>query len=327
MNTIFYRDFIFEATKITFFCLFISGIFKLVGASDETLLVVFNMSVMSAAATFSPEKKKLHHILLGSVIIVISIVLAGLIGFYTPLLSKILIIIYAGLAFLLPKSKAKVNIFMTGAVMFLIFSSLPFNLNIALKYFAYGIIVIILFTLLFWIANLKNHISKEDKSEGNKINALIAVSALSLAWLASYLLQIYSSISHLYWIGLTVIVVIQGAQHKNIKTAFIRIIVNFFGAIIIVLLYNYLMPINFWFNFASLVLFLFFIFALAFSYIWRTLFIEMFVLGFTHLFGSYQDIIALDRIILTTIGGLLVIFSTIFFYSIFNLFNKKSFLR
>lgn len=328
MNNINYRFFINEATKITLFCIFITGAFKLVGASNSTLLIIFNMAVMSAAATFSPDKKELNDTILGSSIMVISIVLGGLIGFYAPTLSELLSIIYAGLAFLLPKTKIKTNIFVTGAVMFLIFSSLPFSFSLAIKYSVYGTIVVILFSTLTWTVNLKLHkfirySSKEEISVGNKINASIAVSALVLAWLVSYILKEYSSISHLYWIGLTILVVIQGAQQKNIHTAIKRIAVNFTGAIIIVLLFNYVIPTDFWVNFILLTTFLFLIFALGFSYVWRTLFIEMFVLGFTHLLGSYREFIAFDRVILTTIGGVLVISTTLVSYYLFNLFSNR----
>ena len=216
------------------------------------------------------------------------------------------------LAFLVPKTKIKTNIFVTGAIMFLIFSSLPFSFNLAIKYFIYGAVVVILFSAVTWGVNLKLHkhvrySSKDELSSGNKINASIAVSALVLAWLISYILKQYSSISHLYWISLTILVVIQGAQQKNIHTAMKRILINFIGAIAIILLFNYVIPTGFWVNFILLTAFLFLIFALGFSYVWRTLFIEMFVLGFTHVLGSYHVFIALDRIILTTIGGGLVI--------------------
>ena len=42
-----------------------------------------------------------------------------------------------------------------------------------------------------------------------------------------------------------------------------------------------------------------------------TLFIEIFVLGFTHLLGSFHNVIAIDRIILTFIGGGIVILITL----------------
>jgi len=315
MKNISYRYFILEAIKITIFCLLVTGFFTLIGSSNADILIVFNMAVISAAATFSPEKKALSHVMLGSTVVVLSIILGGLAGFYIPTLARLFSIVYAGLAFLLPKTKIKTNIFVTSAVMFLIFSSLPFNWDHGLQYLLNGIIVIIIFTIMTWVFNLKIHANephdKDSESEGNQMSALVAVIALSLAWLISYLLKIHTTMSHLYWVGLTVLVVIQGSQQKNIITAIRRIGVNAFGALMIVLLFNYIMPTDFWINFTALVLFLFLIFALGFSYVGRTLFIEMFVLGFTHLLGSYHNVIALDRVILTTIGGILVIATTL----------------
>ena len=63
------------------------------------------------------------------------------------------------------------------------------------------------------------------------------------------------------------------------------------------------------------------IFCMGFSYIYRTLFIEMFVLGFTHLLGEYHMVLAEDRVILTLIGGIIVILVTVFAYSIIKLVN------
>ena len=59
MNNTDYRFFIHESIKITLFCLLVTGIFKLLGASNDSLLIILNMAVMSAAATFSPDKKSI----------------------------------------------------------------------------------------------------------------------------------------------------------------------------------------------------------------------------------------------------------------------------
>ena len=56
MNKINYKSFILEAVNITAFCLIATYLFKLLGASNNTLLILFNMAVMSAATTFSIEK-------------------------------------------------------------------------------------------------------------------------------------------------------------------------------------------------------------------------------------------------------------------------------
>ncbi len=126
MGNTHYSTFAWEACKITLFCMVVIGIFKLLGADDNTLLIAFNMAVMSSAATFSVEKKHLRHVVLGSSVIVFSIAIGGILGDYFPLAAKLLTTLYAGLAFYLPKVKYKINIFVTGSVMFLIFTALPF---------------------------------------------------------------------------------------------------------------------------------------------------------------------------------------------------------
>lgn len=314
-----YKAFLFEAVKITFFCLLVTGLFALLGAKNNTLLVVFNMAVMSAAATFSVDKKHLNHVALGGAVIIISIIAGGIIGFYYPLLAKLLTILYAGLAFYLPKTKSQVNIFATSAVMFLIFSSLPFNLMGGIWYALAGAIVYVIFVGFYLLFDYVNQIKNKErinseKIENNHMTAIIAVLSLTLAWRISYVLSIYFQFSHLYWIELTALVIIQGSQQKTIQTSIKRILVNTFGAVIIVLLFNYVMPADFWLNFGMLVLFLFLIFFLSFSYVGRTLFIELFVLGFTHLLGDYQNAIAMDRVILTLIGGTIVILVTLIAY-------------
>lgn len=323
MSDTHYPTFAREAFKITLFCVFVTGLFKLFGAVNDTLLIVFNMAVMSSAATFSVEKKHLQHVILGGTVIVISIVAGGIIGNYLPLWAKLLTILYAGLAFYLPKTKHKTNIFVTGAVMFLIFTALPFNWHNGAQYALDGAVVVIIFIAFYWI--FERHQKAESsrtlsgqQSHRNHITAMIAMMSLILAWVANYLIHSYFTLSHLYWIGLTALVVIQSSQRKTIQTSLKRILVNTAGAIITVILFGYIIPPVFWINLAVLVLFLFLIFFLGFSYAGRTLFIELFVLGFTHLLGNYQNVLAYDRVILTLIGGAIVIMATLVIHFIDN---------
>lgn len=310
-----HRYFILEAIKITLFSLGITGFFKIMGANDDTILIVFSMAVLSAAATFSPQKEQARHIALGSMTILMSIIVGGLTGFYAPAFAKIMTIIYACLAFLLPKTKIKLSLFIMGAVMFLIFSALPFDLKAAMHYLIDGAFVGVLYSMLTHLFDTKIHrYQKEYEIQWlteQKIASLIALISLLMAWVISYFLAQYSHISHLYWISLTVMLVIQGCTQQNISIAIKRILINCVGAVFIVLLFNYLIPETFWPNFFMLVFFLFFIFALGFSYLYRTLFIEMFVLGFSHMLGDYQTAVAIDRVILTIIGGVLVIVNTL----------------
>jgi uncharacterized membrane protein YccC len=196
--------------------------------------------------------------------------------------------------------------------MFLIFTAFPFNLTDGMWYALDGLIVFSIFVgfyLFFEYTKISTYkeIIHNDQIDNNHVTAMIAVLSLILAWFISYILSIYFHFSHLYWIGLTALVIIQSSQQKSIKTSIKRILVNAFGAIFIVILFNYIMPPNFYANFVLLVLFLFLIFSLSFSYIGRTLFIELFVLGFTHLLGDYKNAVAVDRVILTLMGGMIVI--------------------
>lgn len=321
MSNTHYPTFAREAFKITLFCIFVTGLFKLFGAADDTLLIVFNMAVMSSAATFSVEKKHLRHVVLGGSVIVISIVAGGIIGNYFPLWAKLLTILYAGLAFYLPKVKYKTNILVTGSVMFLIFTALPFNWRQGAQYSLDGLVVVIVFVAFYALFERTQKAEpakalNEQQSYRNHITAMIAVISLILAEVTSYLLSIHFQLSHLYWIGLTALVVIQSSQRKTIQTSLKRILVNTAGAIITVGLFGYLIPPVFWINLAVLILFLFLIFFLGFSYTGRTLFIELFVLGFTHLLGNYQNVLAYDRVILTLIGGAIVIIATLMIYFI-----------
>lgn len=315
MKEINYKSFVIESIKITAFCLAVTGLFFVFGAARDTLLIVFNMCVMSAAATFSIGQKHIRHIMLGSAVVISSIIVGGLLGFYVPNIAKVTTILYAGFAFYLSKKQYQLNIFVTSAVMFLIFSALPFDLNTGLWYALDGFIVLIFFVGFYSLfedkkfTNIKQKINHEVIEHNHK-SAIIAVLSLILAWIISAVLSIYVQFSHAYWIGLTALVIIQGARQKTLRTSIKRILVNAVGAIIIVVLFNYIMPTTFWVNFILLVVFLFLIFSLGFSYVGRTLFIELFVLGFTHLLGSYQNTVALDRVVLTLIGGSIVMFAT-----------------
>ncbi len=320
MQSIQYRIFLLEAVKITLFCLFIVGCFKFIGADNSTLLITFNMAVMSCAAVFSTEKKRLSQLLYGSLVIVLSILLGGVCGFYTPCLAQFAIILYATLAFLLTKSRFSTNLFATGAVMFLIFTSLPFDWQLAWHYTLFALPLIVILLGFYWIFDRKIYKNSVQPlilpSQNSVITAVIAALALIGAAICSDFLKNYTALSHLYWIGLTALVVIQGSQSRMIKTSLIRIIVNACGALFIVLLMTYVIPDSFLINFSLLSVFLFLIFALGFSYIARTLFIELFVLAFTHLLGNYHNSVAFDRVILTLIGGALVILATLLTYGL-----------
>jgi len=295
-----------------------TAFFKLIGASNNTLLILFNMAVMSAAATFSIEKKSVSHVALGSAIIIISIILGGIFGFYFFYPSQIITIVYAALAFYLSKTQNQKSIFVSGAAMFFIFTALPFNIHYAILYLLDGGILWIIFIFFNMLLDKKKQLLVPEKFTHNNESALIVTLSLVIAFCVAYYLKNHFHFSYVYWIGLTILMIIQSAQGKTIATSLKRILVNTVGALFIVFLFNYVMPAEFWINFSLLVVFLFLIFALGFSYFLRTLFIELFVLGFTHLLGKYQNFIAFDRIMMTMIGGIIVILSTLFIYFLYS---------
>jgi len=316
-----YKIYISEAVKITLFCLIVTALMALIGADQKAILVIFNIAVMSCAVTFSPEKKHLVRVFEGGIVTTLSIIAGGVLGFYIPNIAQVLIIVYAALAFLLPRNKERTILYVNAALMFLLFTSFPFDIKKAFEYLLYSIplilVLVIHYRLFDRIIYARSAKPNPNNWEQKEISALTAVLALVCALGVSYLLKKYTNLQHLYWIGLTVLVVIQGSREHTIKTSIKRIIVNTAGAFIIVLLMRYVVPAGFLINLLMLTFFLFMIFAIGFSYVWRVLFIELFVLGFTHLLGQYSNVIAVDRAVLTLIGGLLVIGSTILSYKVF----------
>ena len=316
-----YRVFLYEGIRITVFCILVTAIFWLIGAKQSTLLIVFNVAVMACAATFVPERRNLWLIAEGAAVIILSIILGGVSGYYFPISSKILSILFAIFAFLLTRDKLQNGIFVTSAVMFLIFTELPFDASTAITNGLYSLIIIPLIVVFYWITDRRIYFSnRSEKCVIEKHHRIAMAYIVGLALLGSWILEAilnrYTSITHLYWIGLTVLVVIQSSQGKTIKISLVRILVNTIGAALVIVIMTYLMPLDFWVNFTFLVMLLFGIFSLGYSYIGRTLFIEMFVLSFTHILGNYHNIVAYDRILLTFVGGCLVILSTLVFHKL-----------
>lgn len=310
-----YSTFVLEAIKITLFCLITTVIVKLLGANDNTILVILNMAVMSCAASFYPEKLDIKHTLSSSLVIISSVLFGGILGYYYPSLVAIVTIVYAASSILIPRTRHYMATFSVGAVVFYVFAALPFDIHLALTYLQYsGVIIITLVILTYFLDKIiyeGQTYASLGISQGNYPMAFTMVLSMTGATIAVFLLHKYTNVDHLYWVGLTVLVVIQGTKHQTIKTALLRISVNIVGALIVVLLFTYGMPQIFWLNFILLVTFMFFIFALGYSYVLRVLFIELFVLSITHLLGGYFNYVAFDRMTLTLIGGLLVIIAVL----------------
>src|SRR5579883_531711 len=311
-----YASYFKEAVKITLLCLLITAFFVLAGARDKAVLITFNIAVISAAAIYKQGPKSPKNILLACLTITLSIVLGGTLGYYSPLLANLFLLLFAGLSFYLPTTKEQANILIQGTIMFLIFSFLTFPWQEGVEYLFDGVITSILFIIFYFILkDISSHSSENPiKQERQLITAIITILSLSMAWLVSYFLNKNYHLPNLYWIGLTILLVIQGSQQNTILTSVKRILVNIFGAFIAIFLFGYLLPADFWIDFFTLVLLLFLIFFMSFSYIGRVFFIELFVLGFAYMMGMFHNFLVIDRVLLTLIGGLIAIVMTIVSY-------------
>ncbi|MFC4891768.1 FUSC family protein [Pseudofrancisella aestuarii] len=305
--------FVLEGIKITTFCIISAAVFTFLGLDHHSLLILFNMSVMFTVATFSPSKKPLSLLIEGAGVIIVSTLVGGIISFYLPELSGLITICYGTLAFLIPRFKNQSNIFIIGALVFSISVAFPFDLYKASILALCSIILIIIFLLTYWIFD--KHIIYRSRTYYKKVYnsqrytlSLICFSSLVIATFITSYLKHFNEVGHLYWINITILAILQSSSEGMIrKTAITRIVVNAIGAFIIIFLMSFIMPDIFWINFIFLSLLLFGIFAIGYSFSTRTLLIEMFVLSLTHLLGQYHHILSIDRILLTMIGGSLVI--------------------
>jgi hypothetical protein len=315
-----YSWYLMTAMIVTCFSLLVVFILWLCGANNYTLVVGLNMVVLAFAATCTVEERRLHHIIFSSSIMVVSIIAGGFIGFYLPIMAPWLVIIYGVLAFLLPKTLYYRIGFGLSALMFLVYSAIGFDWQTGWPFLPTAVLVIIVLTLFFWLLRGSGKNKKIQfitiPLKERQMSAMTVGIALVLGWIIEMYLKQYTHIGHLYWLGLTVLIVVQAAQQKYIRTSLLRILANIVGALVIILLMSYVIPQVFWVNCVVLVVFLFLMFALSFSYVLRVIFIEMFVLTFMHLADLYKNALAYDRIYLTLIGSGLVVLSFFISYLI-----------
>ncbi len=149
-----------------------------------------------------------------------------------------------------------------------------------------------------------------DSPGSNPDMCLIVMVSLIIATMVSKFVLHYYITTHLYWMPLTIIMVVQTSQQATIVTSVKRIVANVLGALVMIIMFDYLLPDNFWINICLLIMCLMLIFTYWDKYIWRNLFVELFVFGCAHLVGVYQDSVAIDRIIFTLCGGGIVIIVT-----------------
>lgn len=326
MKALSLRPYAIEAVKICLFCFFLLGGFTYFGATTKELLVVLNLAVMSSSAVFSVKPVDFTIYPKASLLMVFFTLLGGFLGNFSHLLSKILFVAIASFSYYHPKKKNDFSILINGACVFLIFSSLPFQLDQFRIYLQDGLIFFVCFCFyhLFFI-NLKNipseNFSKEEASF-NRQNAVMAAVALSLSWMIATYIQTTFQIIYAYWIPLTAILVLQGSYTNIIKKSLKRILANALGALGTVSLFAYVLPPDFLINIVFLFIVLFFMFFFRYSYLKRTFFIEVYVLAFSYLFATSNEPVVLERVLFTLMGSLIVIVTTLLFRGL--IFKKKN---
>jgi uncharacterized membrane protein YccC len=191
----------------------------------------------------------------------------------------------------------------------------PFSLEEGVKHFIECVFVFMLFVFFYFLfdypkARKLEMVFDENDKKTSKVTAAIAAISLSLCWILSTVISFKYHYPRIYWMELTALVVIAGSQQNTILTSIKRIGACTIAAALVLVLFDYVLPHNFWVNFSLLVIFLFFVFFLSFSYFLQVLFVELFVVSITYLLGSRDELIAVVRVSLTAIGGGMVILVT-----------------
>lgn len=318
-----YLPYAIEAAEIVILALILTFFLSLLGASQRTFLVILNMSVLCSAALHNLEQKHPQEIILGSFLIVSSIAIGGLIGFYLPSLSKYFAFLYIFFAFFLPKSTTASAVSINALLMFLIFSLVPFQWSTALAYLLAGLLVLILFTTIYLSINREIIQRQKELPSHKKLElsqriqmTLIALISFGLSWIIAKYITIEQEYPKLFWMGLSVVLIVQGSHQRTIIVSIKRIFTNGVGAIIAIYLFGSLIPEVFWMQYGALFILLFFIFFTGFSFALKSFFIEIFVLGIAYLIGLSQTDVAEDRLLLTLTAGLIVIGVTLFLFLI-----------
>ncbi len=323
------KVFVLESLRIALFCVGVTLLGLCLGVDQHAAVMIFVLAAMTSTATFLPKPRPMSFVLTASSLMVLSIVGGGVCGFYFPTLAKVIGTIAAILIFYFPKRASTTSAAVITVVMFFSFSSLSFDWVHGLQYLGYGAGVVVLSCLLHRLLEGKIYtdstIDLSDASLSSVRTASVVAMAFALGWVWYYLLYRYSTVEHLYWIAVTILVVIQGSQVSTIKRSMLRMLVNMVGAFCVLVLFEYAGRHLFWLDFGFVVLFLFAIFALGFSYVGRTFFIELFVLSMIHIMGEYHSALAYDRAILNLVGGCTVIFSTLVLTPLFNRLKSKPF--
>ena len=312
-----------ESAVITLLCLMIAGIFKWIGLSNPDLLVIFTMAVMTSAGIYPAYEKSLFRIFGTSFLIIISIVAGGFLGKFNLMLGELIALIYVGFSFYWPRSRENSGLLVTSSMMFVIFLFFPASLSESKIYLTNGLMVPVIFLVVYFLyfkifsmepkqakKKTEDHNHETDEIDHRKTRAFVGVTSIFLGFLVIFLLEKYTKLDHISWVALTIMMVIQGSHQKTSLTCLKRTGINALGAMIGVVLFIYVLPHIFWIDFVLLTALLFCIFCFGYSYFWRVLFIELFVLALAYVMGSFEAFTAWDRILLTAIGSGIVILVT-----------------
>jgi hypothetical protein len=140
-----------DASLVTLFCLFIAGLSKVLNFPNGQLLILFTMAVMSCAAAFPFGNQSSARVGVTSVIVNLSITLGGYVGYHHVKLGQIIAVILVGLAFYHPKNTRDSALWITSAMMFVIFLFFPVSLHTSLLYGLSSLVMGCLFALFYGI--------------------------------------------------------------------------------------------------------------------------------------------------------------------------------
>jgi uncharacterized membrane protein YccC len=305
LNTCYVKD----SVRITLFFIIITLSLYFLNFSQKTIISILTILVISERASFAPKHKNTKNAVLSTVVMLLSNVVGGVTGYYYPLLAKILTIIYATLAFYIPHTRSKLNIFILGTIIFIVSSASPFNLSHGIQILLLASLVSLLFQfyIMFSKRNYQDmSLQKEDTISNNLFMSITVFTSLVIALICGNYIQHIHTTFYTYWMMLTIVAVIQDSRYQTIIISLKRIITNILGALLVIVMFNYL-PNVFWLNMAILYIILFCIFAFWLSYVARVFFLEMFVFGSIHIMGVFHTNVAIDRIIFTVVGGGIVV--------------------
>jgi hypothetical protein len=322
------KDNFFEALDVVILTLITLVIF--LDLPLNIIFVMINIAIMNFVGISGSKPKKYRDIIFSCVIVSCSAILGNYFNQYHTA-AFILFIIYAGLSCYLPKFKGIFNpvALNAGALMFVIYAAMPFQLENT-KYYIIGSCVILVLFLVYYL--VRNNFYKSVEEEAQKVElesiacyhiAVIVVISLIVGYFLNRMIACYYPLSHSYWIALSILVIIQNTYRKTVIICIKRIIVNFVGAVIAVICFLYIFPNSVYFNFIFLIVIMFFIFLFGSSYTLRVIFIEIFIFGLALFTNHFFISTGVERVVDTIIGGVIVLVITTGYVYILNILKEK----